>query len=892
MFKDMRLSRIWMPTLAILTVLIAVLTFNLSPVVARLSDRPDFEWLPDQQAASLDDLTEPGADGSSQPAPDRAIGCSQADLIAAINAANTNPDHSFIELPAGCTFQVSTIDNVDPVFRYNGFPLITSKITINGNGAKITGAKPDIRPFQVASGGELTLNAVEMYGLTHSEQASSIVNQGILHVNYSAFYSNQGRRAGVINNVGEATISNSTFANNLACCCLDLADGGAIYNSGTLTLINSTLADNRANAKGETLYNEGGTILLKNTIITTKHSGDNCAGDPVTDGGGNLRWPSKDTSCVGAIADPKLASLADYGGLTKSMALLPGSAAIDAAVDAICAEAPVENTSQNGVTRPHGPHCDIGAFELGYLVVTSITRLDPNPTNAESVRFAVTFSRPVFGVDPSDFALTTTGIEDAALLSVTGSGSEYTVSVDTGTGSGTLRLDVIDDDSIHDGYGDTLGMEGIENGNFTAGEVYTVDKDPPLVESITRVNANPTQASYVAFLVTFTEPVSGVDASDFTLIVQGLTDAIILSILTETEQSYTVNISTGVGSGTLQLDLIDDDSISDAAGNPLGGEGLENGDFTTGDIYNIDRIPPQVTAITRLDENPNHRQQVDFQVTFSEAVTGVDTSDFSLHTDHLTYIEITEVAGSEGVYIVTVNTGVGDGILRLDLIDDDSIQDLALNPLGGPGLTNGDFTAGDAYTIIDTPIFADVPTDHWAILWIERLYDAGITKGCQSDPLSYCPEQAVTRGEMAVFLLRGIYGGDHLPTLGTGTVFVDVVFDHPFVNWIEQLYDEGITIGCQQLDDKLYFCPADPVSRAEMAIFLLRAKYGGAYQPPALTDGSGFSDVPADHFAAAWIKQLAEDGITTGCGGGQFCPNQSVTRAEMAVFLVRTFLMP
>ena len=73
-----------------------------------------------------------------------------------------------------------------------------------------------------------------------------------------------------------------------------------------------------------------------------------------------------------------------------------------------------------------------------------------------------------------------------------------------------------------------------------------------------------------------------------------------------------------------------------------------------------------------------------------------------------------------------------------------------------------------------------------------------------------------------------------------------------------------------------------------MAIFLLRAKYGSAYVPPPAT-GAIFSDVGAQAFAAAWIEQLSKEGITGGCGGGGFCPNAGVTRAEMAIFLVRTF---
>jgi hypothetical protein len=74
-----------------------------------------------------------------------------------------------------------------------------------------------------------------------------------------------------------------------------------------------------------------------------------------------------------------------------------------------------------------------------------------------------------------------------------------------------------------------------------------------------------------------------------------------------------------------------------------------------------------------------------------------------------------------------------------------------------------------------------------------------------------------------------------------------------------------------------------------MAVFLLRAKYGSAYVPPEVGAGTGFTDVPADHWTAPWIKQLAAENITGGCGTGIYCPNNPVTRAEMAIFLTRTF---
>jgi hypothetical protein len=76
-----------------------------------------------------------------------------------------------------------------------------------------------------------------------------------------------------------------------------------------------------------------------------------------------------------------------------------------------------------------------------------------------------------------------------------------------------------------------------------------------------------------------------------------------------------------------------------------------------------------------------------------------------------------------------------------------------------------------------------------------------------------------------------------------------------------------------------------------MAVFLLRAKHGSTYTPPTAT-GTMFTDVPQSHQFAAWIEQLVNEGISTGCGNNNFCPNASVTRAQMAVFLVRTFNLP
>jgi glucose/arabinose dehydrogenase len=104
--------------------------------------------------------------------------------------------------------------------------------------------------------------------------------------------------------------------------------------------------------------------------------------------------------------------------------------------------------------------------------------------------------------------------------------------------------------------------------------------------------------------------------------------------------------------------------------------------------------------------------------------------------------------------------------------------------------------------------------------------------------------------------------------------------------FIEAIYGAEITAGCTAGSPPAY-CPGDLVTRAQMAIFLLKGIHGPAYQPPP-AQGNVFADVQAGDFAAAWIEQLFAEGITAGCGGGNYCPNDTATRAEMAIFLLRS----
>jgi uncharacterized delta-60 repeat protein len=239
------------------------------------------------------------------------------------------------------------------------------------------------------------------------------------------------------------------------------------------------------------------------------------------------------------------------------------------------------------------------------------------------------------------------------------------------------------------------------------------------------------------------------------------------------------------------------------------------------------------------------------------------------------------------------------GIVTTDFGGEDYAYDVALRPdgkilLAGESYASNNVNFALARYLSDpatepTATFADVPTDYWAWDWIERLYAAGITGGCNTSPFLYCPEGSVTRAQMAVFLLRGIHTSSYAPPpIGSGTGFGDVSPTYWAAAWIKQLAAEGITTGCGNGN----YCLEGSVTRAQMAVFLLRSKYGSSYAPPAVGAGTGFGDVPPGYWAAAFIKQLVTEGITAGCGAGNYCPESPVTRAQMAVFLVRTFHLP
>jgi hypothetical protein len=105
-----------------------------------------------------------------------------------------------------------------------------------------------------------------------------------------------------------------------------------------------------------------------------------------------------------------------------------------------------------------------------------------------------------------------------------------------------------------------------------------------------------------------------------------------------------------------------------------------------------------------------------------------------------------------------------------------------------------------------------------------------------------------------------------------------------YFRFVETLLHKGVTGGCSATD----YCPTNAVTREQMAVFVLVGKEGAGYGPAACTTPL-FGDVPASSPFCRWIEELSRRGITSGCGGGNYCPADPVTREQMAVFVTATF---
>ncbi len=323
-------------------------------------------------------------------------------------------------------------------------------------------------------------------------------------------------------------------------------------------------------------------------------SGNDTGYDLAMDGSGNLyvtgisetTWGSPLRAYTGGVGDAYAAKLSSSGARNATTFL--GGSDIDCgngiAVDG--AQNPLV-AGYNGATwgspvRAYTALSDglVAKADLEAPTVTSIDQIDSNPTNDASVRYQVNFSEEVTGVTISDFGISTSGLSFASIASTACAGDTCTVTINTGTGDGTIHLRVMGWADIYD-----LGGNPMTALPYMSGPTYTVDKTAPTIVSIVRDEPSPTAAASVDYTVTFSESIQGGQTGHFDLTTTGAISGAFVSGVSGSGATRTVTVNTGSGNGTLRLDVnVVIPPIRDLAGNALSGL-----PYTSGEAYTVNK---------------------------------------------------------------------------------------------------------------------------------------------------------------------------------------------------------------------------------------------------------------------------------------------------------------
>jgi hypothetical protein len=306
-------------------------------------------------------------------------------LLEAILYANAGDTITFDPSIAGQTITLTNQLTID------------KNLTIDGTGQNIT----------ISGGGttqvfEVTAGTVVFDSLTIADGNASGSNGGgvstgigtdVTMIN-SILTNNSADYGGAINNDGgNITIKNSILSNNTA-----TTEGGGVNSNsasnGNITITNSTFSGNTATSGGGLTNGSLSTLNFSNTIIANNNGGD------CYDNGGTISTNTnnliEDGSCSATLSgDPLLGSLQDNGGNTQTMALLPGSPAINAGDNGTC-----EASDKRGITRPQTATCDIGAYEKQAPAFTSTAVTSVIVNDAYSYNITTTDNEPTDGASP------------------------------------------------------------------------------------------------------------------------------------------------------------------------------------------------------------------------------------------------------------------------------------------------------------------------------------------------------------------------------------------------------------------------------------------------------------------------------------------------------------
>lgn len=238
----------------------------------------------------------------------------------------------------------------------------------------------------------------------------------------------------------------------------------------------------------------------------------------------------------------------------------------------------------------------LGVYALALQIVPAptITSAPANPTNQSSASFTYTDTLPI-----TRFECRLDGSGFSACGTTRPSTKSYPGPLTPGAHTFQVRA--------------VFGSQTSSATSYT----WTIDTVNPFAVSINGSAPNPTNAPSVSWTVTFSENVIGVGSDDFQLVNAGMLNPSIMSVSGQ-GSSWTVTASSGSGEGTLGLNLADNDSIRDLAGNRLGGTGAGNGNLT-GQVYTLDRIAPPAPVITQRPDDPSSVAESTFAWTDAEA---------------------------------------------------------------------------------------------------------------------------------------------------------------------------------------------------------------------------------------------------------------------------------
>ncbi|MEM6255550.1 MAG: DUF4114 domain-containing protein [Cyanobacteria bacterium P01_D01_bin.156] len=263
------------------------------------------------------------------------------------------------------------------------------------------------------------------------------------------------------------------------------------------------------------------------------------------------------------------------------------------------------DTSTNGTNTAFSSAISAGTITVQNAPeVSSITLANANPTNADSASFAITFSEAVSGVDSNDFALTTTGTTTGTINSVTGTGANYTVTVNGISGSGTLNLEVVDNDSITNSNSLALGGSGTSgagDGSSNFGSTYKITET-------TTVSPNPgTSGDEIAPVVGNTETLEIVTLNSFNTLTLAL-DQLSLDTVSEL-------IIYGNNTNSMDRTLIDSVSLLESGQLPSSYAptfSLPSDSVETGQLLQFELVSNGINRIATLSSINNEQVQLTF----------------------------------------------------------------------------------------------------------------------------------------------------------------------------------------------------------------------------------------------------------------------------------------